>query len=148
MLAVAMVRPEVVRRKLAQLHGYLDELGVHADVSLDGYLRRGGPRREVERLLQLIVEAAVDVNVHVVTELEGKPPSDYRSSFMAAAGHGLIAAELAERLAPAADWRNILVHEYGDVRDDLVHASIAPALEDFRAFAVSVERWLSDNYRT
>ena len=69
-----MVRPEVVRRKLAQLHGYLDELGVHRDITLDQYVRRGGPRREVERLLQLIVEVAVDINAHVVTELEGKPP--------------------------------------------------------------------------
>jgi uncharacterized protein YutE (UPF0331/DUF86 family) len=141
-----MVRAEVVRRKLTQLHGYLDELAVHRGLTMDDYVRRGGPRRTVERLLQLIVEAAVDTNVHVVTELEQAPPADYRSSFIAAARQGMIPADLAERLTPAAGLRNLLVHEYGNVRDDLVHAAIAPALDDFRSYAHAVQRWLDERH--
>ncbi len=70
-----MVRPEIVRRKLSHLDGYLDELERYRDVDLEMYLAASGPRRAVERLIQLIVETAADVNVHVPTELEGRPPT-------------------------------------------------------------------------
>jgi uncharacterized protein YutE (UPF0331/DUF86 family) len=139
-----MVRPEVVRRKLSQLHGYLGELGGNRDVSLDEYLRPGGPRREVERLIQLVVEVAVDINVHVATELEEGPPPDYRSSFHAAARHGLIGMGLAERLAPAAGLRNVLVHEYLDIDLDLVADAVPMALRGYRRYVQQIARYLRD----
>jgi uncharacterized protein YutE (UPF0331/DUF86 family) len=139
-----MVRPELVRRKLSHLVGYLDELEAQRNVSLEGYRAPGGTRRAVERLLQLIIEAAVDINVHAVTELHGIPPPDYRSSFREAAKAGLITEELGRSLEPAADLRNVLVHDYGDIDDALVHASIPQALEDFREHAREVLRWLEE----
>lgn len=38
-----MVREELVRRKLAHLTGYLEELAAHAAIPLDAYVRAGGP---------------------------------------------------------------------------------------------------------
>lgn len=137
-----MVRTEVVRRKLAHLARYLDELQTHRGVSLEDYLANAGVRRAIERLIQLIVEAAVDINVHVATELEGTPPADYRSSFLAAARVGLLPAELAERLAPAAGLRNALVHDYTDLDDARVHAAIPLVLEGFDGYARAVQAWL------
>ncbi|HXF73416.1 MAG TPA: DUF86 domain-containing protein [Actinomycetota bacterium] len=137
-----MVRPEIVRRKLSHLDGYLDELERYRDVDLETYLAAGGPRRAVERLIQLIVETAADINVHVATELEGRPPSDYRASFHAAARIGLIPPALAERLAPSAGLRNALVHEYATIDDARVHASIPLVLDGFREYARSVVAWV------
>lgn len=138
-----MVRPEVVRRKLSHLHGYLQELERHRAITYEQYLALGGPRREVERLLQLLVEAAVDINVHLVTELGGAPPGDYHSSFLDAARQGVLPAELASRLAPAAGLRNVLVHEYGDIDDAQVHGSIPRALDGWAEYARALESWLT-----
>jgi len=137
-----MVRPEILSRKLSHLHLYLDELGRHRDVSLVEYRDEGGPRREVERLLQLIVEVAADINTHVVTESRGVPPKDYRQSFKMAATVGLITPELAEALMPAAGLRNAIVHDYADVDDKRVHAAIPMALADFSKYAAQVVSWL------
>lgn len=137
-----MVRPEIVRRKLSHLHNYLRELEKHRNVALDEYMGPAGIRWGVERLLHLLVEAAADINVHAVTELGGSPPPDYRSSFLQAAQHGVIPGDLAEKLAPSAGLRNILVHEYGEIDDARVHKSIQNALEDFPVYASAVERWL------
>lgn len=137
-----MVRDELVRRKLGHLTGYLDELAEYKDVSLETYSRPGGSRRSVERLVQLAIEAAVDVNVHIATEIEGSPPPDYRSSFAAMARCGAISVDLADRLAPSAGLRNALTHDYADIDDERVHASIPFVLAGFREFAVSVVAWL------
>lgn len=98
--------------------------------------------RAIERLVQLVIEAAVDINVHVATEIEGSPPPDYRASFAAAARCGVVPVELATRLAPSAGLRNALIHDYADVDDARVHASIGLALSGFREFAASVHQWL------
>lgn len=137
-----MVRPEIVRRKLSHLDGYLAELEAHRGVDLEAYLAPGGPRRAVERLIQLVVEAAADINVHVVSELEGRPPIDYRESFYAAARVGLLPPALAERLAPSAGLRNALVHEYARIDDARVHASIPLVLDGFREYVRAVVAWL------
>jgi uncharacterized protein YutE (UPF0331/DUF86 family) len=137
-----MVRTEIVRRKLAHLDRYLGELEAHRRIGLEEYLAAAGPRRAVERLIQLIVETAIDINVHVATELEGQPPTDYRRSFSAAARLGLLPPDLAERLAPAAGLRNALVHDYADIDDARVHAAIPLVLDGFREYAHAVQAWL------
>lgn len=95
-----MVREDLVRRKLATLHGYIEELADHRDVTLQEYVTGSVRRRAVERLLQLIIEVAADINTHLVTEIEGMPPADHTDSFAAAARIGAIDVDLAARLKP------------------------------------------------
>lgn len=140
-----MVRPELVRRKLSHLHGYLEELEAFRGISAEEYTRKGGPRRSVERLLQLVVEVAVDVNVHLVTELTGTPPGDYRASFSEAASCGVLPRELADRLAPSAGLRNVIVHDYAAVDDERVRGAVPLALDGFRSYVGVVERWLEQH---
>lgn len=137
-----MVRADLVRHKLALLHRYLTELEVHRNLSLEAYLTGGDRLRAIERLLQLIVEAAVDINTHLVTEIEGVPPSDYTDSFQAAVRCSVIDAGLGQLLKPSAGLRNALVHQYGGIDDARVHASITMALDGFTSYVRSVNRWL------
>ena len=137
-----MVRPEIVRRKLLHLDGYLRELEPYREITLDAYLAPGGPRRTIERIVQLVIETAVDINLHVATEIEGRPPADYRESFRAAARIGLIPPALAGGLAPSSGLRNVLVHGYANIDDARVHAAIPLVLDGFRAYAGAVLGWL------
>lgn len=137
-----MVREELVRRKLAHLTGYLDELAAYAGVTPEDYVRAGGPRRATERLIQLVIETAVDINVHIATETQGSPPPDYRTSFAAAARCGALSVALAEQLAPSAGLRNALTHDYATIDDARVSASVPLMLTGFREFAASVLAWI------
>lgn len=138
-----MVREDLVRRKLATLHGYIEELADHRDVTLQEYVTGSVRRRAVERLLQLIIEVAADINTHLVTEIEGMPPADYTDSFAAAARVGAIDVDLAARLKSSGGLRNALIHEYGDIEDPLVHRSIPLALDGFEEYLRQVTRWVS-----
>ncbi|MGH2771923.1 MAG: type VII toxin-antitoxin system HepT family RNase toxin [Actinomycetota bacterium] len=137
-----MVRPELVTRKLSQLHRYLSELEAHRGLPYQDYLSKSDKRRAVERLLELVVEVAVDLNTHLVTEKRGSPPSDYADSFRAAAACGILPAGLAETLAPSAGLRNVLVHEYGEIDDAKVHGSITMALDGFAEYSRNIVKWL------
>ena len=132
----------LVRRKLAAISQNLSDLRPIADLSLSEYMSDRLRRKAVERLLQEVVEAAVDVNLHVLRTLEVELPGDYYTSFIELGRRGVIAQELAEQLAPAAGLRNRLVHEYDTIDDSIVLDAVGLANHDFRAFVTAIEGYL------
>jgi len=68
-------------------------------------------RKATERLLQELIEAAIDINTYVIVQKGNKVPDDYYESFIKAGELKIISADLAEKLAPSAGLRNRLVHE-------------------------------------
>lgn len=127
-----------VQRRLRHLHDVLGHLEDLADITsqvLDGDPLK---RAAAERLLQVIVDLAVDINGHLVVALTGRAPETGRSSFGDLAACGVISNALAERLAPSAGLRNVLVHQYIDIRTDLVAESIEAAREQFPLYIAAV----------
>ena len=55
-----------------------------------------------------------------------------------AAQAGALPQELAERLAPSAGLRNVLVHEYVDVDLDQVVTAVALARTDYRSYVRAI----------
>jgi uncharacterized protein YutE (UPF0331/DUF86 family) len=132
----------LVRRKLATIVQNLADLAPLAELSLIAYRADRLRRKAVERLLQELIEAAVDANVHVLRALGGPVPGDYYTSFIEAGRRGVIQPALAERLAPSAGLRNRLVHEYDEIDDAIVLAALTQAQRDFSAFVQAMEQFL------
>lgn len=132
--------PEVLARKLRRLERYLNDLAVHRgkspeEVAADPYA--------VERLLELVVQVAVDILSHLLAE-RGLTPDSYRATFELAGEHGLVEEELARRLSRAAGLRNVLVHLYDDIDYEIVAASIDEGLEDFGDLLVKLKEHLPE----
>jgi uncharacterized protein YutE (UPF0331/DUF86 family) len=123
--------PEVVRKKLAALIIYLNDLKIHENASFDEFMKK---HYEVERLLELLLMTASDIVFHLLTAEGESAPSSYRAAFLQAGETGLISRELSVNLALGAGLRNILVHEYAEIDYDLLHKSIPSAVRDMAAF--------------
>jgi uncharacterized protein YutE (UPF0331/DUF86 family) len=95
-----------------------------------------------ERLLNLIIESAMNINSHLVVSSDQPPPESYFDSFIAAGKVGIISVELAQQLAPSAGLRNRLVHAYGDVDTAIVYRSITVALQLFPQYIKQIENYL------
>ena len=132
----------LVRRKLAAISQNLVDLRPIAALSLSEYMSDRLRRKAVERLLQEMVEAAVDVNLHVLRTLEVELPGDYYTSFIELGRRDVITQELAEQLAPAAGLRNRLVHEYDAIDDSIVLDAVQFAYDDFGTFVTAIEEYL------
>ncbi len=123
-----MVNKQVALRKLNKLRQYLDELESFKNISLEEYMDDFRIQRTVERLIQLIVDVAVDINTHAVVDA-GKPaPGDSFDSFIQAAKIGLFPLDFAREIAPSTGERNIIVHEYEEIDDGIVYDSIGYTL--------------------
>lgn len=121
---------------------YLDKLRPISEHTLDEYLSDFYLKASTERLIQLIVECASNINNHVVMEMGQRPPEDYASSFIRASETGLLTGELANRLKGSGGMRNILVHEYMDIDDEKVYRVISIVLSDFKEYMRQVDNFL------
>ena len=100
---------QLARRKLATITRNLDLLAAVEGLALADYRADPFRRKGTERLLQEIVEAAVDVNLHLLRAAAGAAaPPDYYQSFVDLGRHSIVPSTLAEGLAPqlvcAIDW--------------------------------------------
>jgi uncharacterized protein YutE (UPF0331/DUF86 family) len=137
-----MIDKDLVYRKLSRLNMYLDKLKPISEKNYDEYLSNFMYKTTAERLIQLIVECASDINNHVVVESGSRPPEDYTSSFTRAAEAGLIDRDLAERIKGSGGMRNIIVHEYMDIDDERVYKTLPVAIKDYKEYIKQVDAFL------
>jgi uncharacterized protein YutE (UPF0331/DUF86 family) len=106
---------------------------------------RGDPylRDIVERNLEVAAQCCIDI-CHRIIAIEGAPkPRDYREAILRIGELGVLPTDLAERLAPIAGFRNILIHEYLAVDWDEVYANLV-SLDGLARFAALVRAWLRE----
>jgi uncharacterized protein YutE (UPF0331/DUF86 family) len=119
--------------KLDELDGYLRELRSIAPTRFDEYLRVE-KKRACERLVQVLVEAVIDACALLVAGLRLGLPGEEDDLFEKLAARGVISPPMAETLRRMKGLRNLLVHEYGRINDELVFETVRQRLGDFEAF--------------
>lgn len=69
-------------------------------------------------------------------------PDEEGNIFPVLAEEGIIDEELAQRMKGMVNFRNILVHEYLEIDDEIVHRNLTQNLSDFDRFAQSIIGYL------
>jgi len=124
---------ERVLAKIDELEGYLRELEHVKPASLEEY-KKIEKKRSSERLLQLSIECIIDICALMVTGLRLGLPSEEDDLFERLEQAGIISPLMKETLRKMKAFRNILVHEYGRIDDQLVYDVLQTKLDDFEAF--------------
>lgn len=133
----------LVTRKLRLIAGDLDALADVASRDRAAFLANRTDQAIAERLLERTIGRMIDVNYHLLTESGRPPPSDYYSSFLKLAELGVLEADFARRLAPAAGLRHRLVHEDDEIDPVKVFEALVPARADIVAYLRAVEASLT-----
>lgn len=118
---------EVLQRKLSVIIENLEALEPVRNMSREEYIQDLYKRKAAERLLQELIEAAIDINTHIIVNAGGTIPDDYYTTFTGLRELKIIPSELAEKLAPSAGLRNRLVHEYDRLEHSLVLEAVKMA---------------------
>ncbi|MGK7921434.1 MAG: DUF86 domain-containing protein [Trichodesmium sp.] len=137
------MEPEVINKRIELLMKYIERLQSFESVSLDEYLNNFDLQLIAERLIQLIVEVASDINSYLLVQIYHKTPESYFESFIEAGKQGIITQELAAELSQSAGMRNRLVHQYQKINHHLVFAAIPIILEKFPIFIRQIITYLN-----
>ena len=134
---------EIIRKKLAIIVENLKALHPIKDISSEEYLKDIYKRKATERLLQELIEAAIDINTHIIVQTGSIAPEDYYESFIKLGEMKIISVDLAKKLAPSAGLRNRLVHEYDLLDHSLVLEAVGMADELYSEYIKEIENFIS-----
>lgn len=115
---------EIIVNKLIKMEEYIAELEEFKPVTYQEYKKDQLKRYAVERLIQLIIDLALDVNNILIKKADKYPAKDYFSSFLELVDLEILPEEFAEDIAPSTGIRNRLVHEYESINDKVVYQNL------------------------
>jgi len=136
---------EIIRRKLAVIIENIKALEPVSGITKEEYVKDIYKRKAVERLLQELIEAAIDINTHIIVQTGSMAPDDYYESFIDAGRRKIISVDLAEKLAPSAGLRNRLVHEYDRLEHTIVLEAVRGALKLYPEYVKEIEFYIASS---
>jgi len=139
------VEIEVIKRKIAVIIENLKALEPIKKMSTDEYVVDLYKRKATERLLQELIEAAIDINIHIIAATGRPIPDDYYESFIRMGELRIIPSEIAEKLAPSSGLRNRLVHEYDRLEHSIVLDAVRMADELYTKYVKEINDYLSES---
>lgn len=100
-------------RVLRLLRSVTDDLAVLRDAAASPDERRADPLwiRGVKYTFVTAIESCVDVAQHLCSSQGWGPPQDNGDAMRLLGRHGVVDAQLADRMRQAVGFRNVLVHE-------------------------------------
>ena len=142
-----MVDREFVQRKLELITEELGHLVQFRGASFDEITGDFVKLAAVERILERIVNRAVDLNEHLIARTaDGREEKvtrlTYKETFLRLADLEVYSRDFAEEISKSAGLRNILVHEYNDVDHQILHGSIRTCIEQYRHYVRYVGSFL------
>ncbi|MEA5618711.1 DUF86 domain-containing protein [Cronbergia sp. UHCC 0137] len=132
----------IIETRLELIGRYLDYLKKFEGISLDDYLSSFEQQLITERLLQLMTQAAIDINDHILSKLtSGKSYTNF-DGFIELGKYQILTSELANQIAPSSGLRNRLVHEYDDIDPNQVFKAISFALQQYPLYVRQINTYL------
>lgn len=144
MLSLSVEQVESIMRRLDFMRVEAGDISRFTGMTQTEYTLDRDRRRSLERLVENVVNASIDIVKIVLSAGDLPIPDTYRDLMLQAGMAGFIEAGLAERLAEMTRLRNILAHQYLDIRWTGLRAFIDEAPELIREFIRSIEGLLSD----
>lgn len=106
----------ILNRRLIFLDSELSDAGKFTNLTQMEYEKDRAKRREIERWIENLVNAAIDIAKTLLASQKRPIPSTYREILRSISSLPDFPQGLGEQLAHWSELRNILAHEYLDIR--------------------------------
>ena len=130
MIDIAMIKNRIDRIEDDLLH-----LKDFVGLTFDDVARNYNTHKIVERIMEVIVNAAIDINQHIIANSKKSDlPFDFTESFVLLSDIGVYPRDFAEKISKSAGLRNILVHEYIKLNEKKFYNSIKDCYKDYTRY--------------
>jgi len=139
---------EAINKKLAGMTRRLNLLSAYQSLTFDEYLQSEDRQAAIERFLEIIIQAAIDINKILLKQVSGIKLTRHSQSFTNAevflliGEHGFIPQELAEQLAESGRFRNVLAHLYDDIIPEKAYDALQKSLIQYPQYITAIQSYL------
>ena len=129
-----------LQKKISRLKAYMDDFSVYIIFQIQNILEDKEKIYTMERLFQLIVDEAIDINTIVAYSRGVSITDSYKSTFFTLADLGVISQELAEQISPSAGLRNKIVHDYEKLQKHILIEAMKTFFVYYKTYLQSVTK--------
>ncbi|AFY85312.1 type VII toxin-antitoxin system HepT family RNase toxin [Oscillatoria acuminata] len=139
---MSSIEPVVVSSRIRLISEYLEILQDFEGMELGEYLANIRHQLLAERILEILIQAAIDINRHILKSGQSLESLRNEETFLQMGNSGVISEKLAENLARSGGFRNVLAHHYLKIDSRLVFASIQDTLEFYPLYVQEIVTYL------
>lgn len=121
---------------------YVEELKEMLPEDEEDYLQDLVSRRACEKTIEVAIDSLIDASAMVVSAEKFGLPASEEGIFDILVRRRVISRDLGEILKDLKGFRNILIHRYAHVADDIVYYNLSKYLDDFYLFKSIIESYL------
>jgi len=132
-----MVNKKLVKQKINLIEEEMLDLEKLAKYSFDQIASDFLKLNIVERILEKIINRALDINQHLIAQLsqgEIKTPLNYRETFLRLADLNVYPQKFAQNILKSIGTKNVLVYDYDKVDYSKIYNSINDCLKDYHQY--------------
>ena len=133
----------ILIRKLTETEETLRRLREHLPTDYEEFSRDWARQKVVERALQIMIEAMIDIGERLIA-LEGGSPAETSVAVMERL-QALGVVSRASRYVPIVRFRNFLVHQYEQVDLKILYGIVSQKLEDVEAFGAEIKTYVENH---
>jgi uncharacterized protein YutE (UPF0331/DUF86 family) len=137
-----MIKPAVILQLLESLREQITLLEPLQSESLANLMADPLRYNGLLHLMQTSVEHVTDVGAHLLAGSGLEVPDEYKQIITKMGQHDILPYEFANRIAPMASFRNIVVHQYLTVDPVRVYEHLQHGLGDFEQFIGYIYEYL------
>ena len=133
-----MVDRELIVAKAATVRKHLKRIEIKRGDSLETFTNDIDRQDIVFFNFQMAIQNCVDIAAHIVGEEGFGVPGSTNELFYLLQENGFLQSEIAEKMARAVGFRNLMVHEYAKIDIEQVYTFAHEHLRDLNDYLVEI----------
>jgi uncharacterized protein YutE (UPF0331/DUF86 family) len=128
-----VTNPTIINERLNEIDENVAFLEEMKNTSFDNFSKDKKIHKLARYCLQLAIQSILDICHHIIVDNNWTKPETHSEAIAILAQRGIFPHDFAERIAPLAGLRNLLIHEYLKIDLKLLYGHLQH-LQDFREF--------------
>lgn len=137
-----MIDNGLVIDRLSRIREYLKSLRELASLSKEDFEKDSKNFYSASRLLQISIEACLDIGHHIISRKELRRPKDYKDIFLILGDEKIIPFDFSRSIITMAQYRNRLVHLYSEIGPGEIYGILQGPVNDLEAFIKHITDFL------
>jgi len=138
-----VIRREIIKHKIKDILDNLDIIKENLPESFEDFKKLGLIKDGIYKKVEFIIENVIDICSIINSDLNIGIPSSEEDIINNLTSKKILRKKLAGKIKEMKGFRNILVHRYGKIDDEIAFESIQQGLKDFHLFIEEIEKFLS-----
>lgn len=138
------MRERIIRTKIKEMEESLNLVRENLPEGPEEFSSMGLVKDGIYKNVEFCIQQVIDVCSVINSDLELGIPSEEGEILDNLEEEGILDSELVGKIKRMRGFRNVLVHRYGRIDDELAFENIKEGLKDFREFADQIQRFLNE----